>query len=207
MISKTSQTISIGLAAVLSLLVSSPVLAIKKCQDADGKWHYGDVAVTQCNNAKVTTLTERGFIESELDAPKTAEELEAEQAALAAEEAERERLKAIQDERNRILSIYETEDDIDRQRDNQINSVQSNIDVHKAYLKSLDKRIDRTQTALAETKGKSVREKLTKDLESTKARKEDYTKNLTGLETQKEEIMKRFENEKKVYLEIKNSTN
>lgn len=201
--SKIIQTVSISSVALLCLFASSSALAIKKCKDADGKWHYGDVAVAQCNNAKVTTLNDRGFIESELDAPKTAEELSAEQAMLDKEQAERDRLKAIQDERNRILSIYETEDDIDRQRDNQINSVQSNIDVHKAYLKSLDKRIARTESELAETKGKHLQKKLAKDLESTNVRKLDYTKNLASLEAQKEEIMERFEHEKKLYLELK----
>ena len=82
--------------------------AIKKCQDSDGNWHYGDIAVAQCNKSKVTTLNERGFIASEKDAPKTPEELEKEAAEKAKAEAEAERIQAEEDERVRILIVYET---------------------------------------------------------------------------------------------------
>ena len=110
-----------GVATLFCVLVfSSPVYAIKKCQDADGRWHYGDVAVAQCNKSKVTTLNDRGFIDAQKDAPKTEEQLQKEKEAQAEIDAEMARKEAIDKERNRVLSIYETEADIDRQRDNQI---------------------------------------------------------------------------------------
>jgi len=190
---------------MLSLMsVSTSALAIKKCKDDQGNWHYGDIAVDQCSTAKVTTLNERGFIESELDVPKTAEEIQQEQDIIAKEQAEKLRLEELEKERNRVLSIYETEDDIDRQRDNQINSVQSNIDVHMAYIKSLDKRIARQETSLTEVKNKAIQERINQDIAGAKVRKAESIKNLEALKAQKTEIMERFEHEKKVYLDLKN---
>lgn len=201
---KTIFAFSATLIGLSFLAVSTSAFAIKKCKDDQGNWHYGDIAVEQCSNAKVTTLDERGFIESELDVPKTAEEIQLEQDAIAKEEAEKKRLEELEKERNRVLSIYETEDDIDRQRDNQINSVQSNIDVHMAYIKNLDKRVARYQTNLAETKNKVLQDKIAQEIIGAKERKAESIENLAALKSQKTEIMERFEYEKKVYLELKN---
>ena len=63
---------------LIALSISLPAHAIKKCKDAEGKWHYGDKAVRSCQSEKVTTLNDRGFIQSEKDAPKTEAELSAE---------------------------------------------------------------------------------------------------------------------------------
>ena len=99
--------------ALLAFVLASPTaLAIKKCQDEEGQWHYGDTAVYECEKSKVTTLDSRGFIRDQNEAPKTAEELAAEQSTRAKIEAEEKKLADEKEERNRILSIYQTEADI-----------------------------------------------------------------------------------------------
>jgi len=135
------------ISAVLPVLFLSalPAYAIKKCQDANGKWHYGDIAVQECQRTKVTTLNGRGFIENEKEAPKTEQQIQKEKSDLALIEAKAAKLKEIEDERYRILSIYETEADIDRQRDNQLQSVDGTIAVHKAYLKAMNAKIERLE--------------------------------------------------------------
>lgn len=189
---------------LLTLLSSSPVHAIKKCKDADGNWHYGDLAVAACKQSKITTLNDRGYIESERSAPKTEQELKAEADALAKREAEEKIRKAEEAERFRILTVYENESDIDRQRDNQLNSVDSNIAVHKAYLKSMDAKVIRLQKQAAETKGKFHREKLLAEVEESKKRIDNSGKELQKLVGQKKIIMDKFATEKEVYIELKN---
>lgn len=194
----------IGLLITL-ILLSPSAHAIKKCKDADGKIHYGDVAVAECENSKVTTLSDRGFIKEELDAPKTDEELqtEAEEAALIEREiAEK---QAREDEKRRILSIYETEDDIDRQRDNQVRSVQSNIDVHQAYLKSMDTRIARYESKLQATDNKTLKRQLEEKIADAEVRIKEYKSQLAVLEEQKAEILQKFKQERETYLSLKNN--
>ena len=188
---------------LLLLSLTSPAFAIKKCKDADGKWHYGDTAVEQCENSKVTTLDDRGFITKEQEAPKTEEELalEADQRALV-EKEEKARL-ADEEEKRRILSIYETESDIDRLRDNQLDSVQSNIDVHKAYLKGMDSRIARNKATLAETKNKKAKQKLVTEVEQAESRVAEFKLELLSLKQQKIDITDKFAREKKLYLALK----
>ena len=188
---------------VLTLLSATPAYAIKKCKDADGKWHYGDIAVAACKQSKITTLNDRGFIDTERAAPKTAEELKAEEEALAKIEAEEKIKRAEQNERNRILSVYETEADIDRQRDNQLNSVDSNIAVHKSYLKSMDAKVIRLQKQADEANGKTQKEKLLASLEQSKKKIQNSNQELQKLIDQKKQIMDKFATEKEVYRELK----
>lgn len=185
------------------ILMSNQAYAIKKCQDSDGKWHYGDFAVRECQNSKVTTLSRSGTIKEEQEAPKSAEEKQAEQEALEAEKAEKQRVKIAELERSRILSIYETEADIDRQRDNQLNSVQSNIDVHDSYLKTMDKRIARQEIQLKEATNKNKKKKISKSLKTSKENVKAYTEQLAKLKKQREEIVSKFEKEKELYRELK----
>jgi hypothetical protein len=177
--------------------------AIKKCQDSDGNWHYGDIAVAQCNKSKVTTLNDRGFIASEKDAPKTPEQIQKEADEKAKAEAEVERIQAEEDERIRILSVYETEADIDRQRDNQIGSVNSNIAVHQAYVKSVSARIQRLEKKGADFTG-GRKELNLEQIAEAQARVDESNAELIKLAEHKTVIMKRFAEEKKIYLELKN---
>lgn len=190
---------------VLSLccFLSSNAWAIKKCQDSEGNWHYGDVAVRDCENSKVTTLNRRGVIKDEKAAPKSAEQREADEKAMAEAQALEDEAKAAELERSRILSIYETEADIDRQRDNQLHSVQSNIDVHDSYLKSMQTRIERQQAKLKETTAKKKKQRIAADIETSKANLAAYSKSLEKLKRQKQSIVTKFEQEKQLYRELK----
>ena len=195
------------LLAVFSAILFVPLqsFAIKKCQDADGKWHYGDVSVDVCSNSDITTLNERGFVSETLDAPKSEEELKAEEAKLAAEEAEKMRLKTAEEEKLRILSIYETEADIDRQRDNQLSSVDGNIKVHEAYLKSMETRITRYEVEFSEEKRKVRKKELEDEIIAAKDRVIESAAELEKLKEQRQAIVERFANEKEIYITLKES--
>jgi len=195
-----------SLVCMVFLTVSSSAYAVKKCQDEDGNWHYGDTAVAACESSKITTLNDRGFIEDELAPPKTEEELALEAKAQADAEVEAERLLAIEEDKQRILSIYETEADIDRHRDNQLDSVNGNIAVHKAFLKSQEARIKRTQDKVGATKHLKAKQRLESDIESVKDRMKTYQSALEKLFVQKEEIIERFSREKALYQRLQNES-
>ncbi|MFT5572223.1 MAG: hypothetical protein ACI9FR_001145 [Cryomorphaceae bacterium] len=185
--------------------LSNNAFAIKKCQDSEGKWHYGDIAERACQNSKITTLNRSGVIKDEQEAPKSAEERKAQEQAQAEKIAEKQRLKEQELERYRILSIYETEADIDRQRDNQLYSVQSNIDVHDSYLKTMGTRISRQQVKLEQTVPKNKKAKIAKHIENFKASVKAYTEQLVMLQQQKKDIVVKFEKEKELYRELRGS--
>ena len=196
-----------SLSFILLLFIQSAFLdtafAITKCQDADGNWHYGDYAKDVCANSKLTKLNERGRKVDEIAAPKTDQELQAEQELKEKEEAERLAEEKAEAEKSRILSIYETEADIDRVRDNQLSSIQGSIDVHKAYIISKQKNIDRlTKKQTASTNSK-FKEKTQKQIDQAKLELEKSKKSVEEFETQKVEITAKFEKEKQMYRELK----
>ena len=184
------------------VLVPTDALAIKKCKDADGKWHYGDNAQQFCEDAKVTTLTQRGFVKDTMDAPKTEEELAQEAKLLEQEKQEAERERQEQAERDRILSIYEREADIDRQRDNKLASVDGNIRVHKAYLKQMDAKVIRLEEKSSSARGKR-KELIDTELVASKERIEEFSTELKRLEAQKVSITEKFAREKELYKKFK----
>ncbi|MFT4629186.1 MAG: hypothetical protein ACI9WC_000394 [Arenicella sp.] len=176
---------------------------IKKCQDLDGNWHYGDSAVKSCENSKITTLTKRGFIDAEQSPPKTRmqklEELEQAEFLLKKEAQE----KDIADDRFRILSIYETEDDIDRLRDAQLNSAASKIDVHSAYIKGMKSRIGRNEVKLSQLKTAPAKKEMNNKIAQAKIRMADSVAERKELLANREEIILRFAREKEMYLKLK----
>ena len=201
-IKNNASTLFAIMSAVL-VLFSQTTMAITKCKDADGNWHYGDVAVAQCEDSKVTTLNDRGFVTEEIEAPKSIEERQAEEARMADKEAEAERLLNEKNERLRILSIYETEDDIDRLRDNQLSSIESNIAVHEAYLKSMDKRVAELKLKQSQVGNQTAKDNYQKQIDEAQGRIATSTKGLEDLKIQKEEVVDRFVREKEMYRELK----
>ena len=54
---------------------AGPSPKIKKCQDAAGRWHYGDTADEECSKSKVIEMTDKGIQTREIAAPLSASEL------------------------------------------------------------------------------------------------------------------------------------
>jgi predicted nucleic acid-binding Zn-ribbon protein len=102
-----------------------------------------------------------------------------------------------------VLGIYETEADIDRQRENQLDSVQRNMDVYIAYLRGMNKRISRNETKLQELKSKPAKDKLSKEIASAKLRVKDSRDQLGKMIVQKEQIIAKFKKEKEIYMAYK----
>ena len=184
------------------LLGAGDAFAIQKCQDSQGKWHYGDNAEDICENSEVTTLTERGFVKDKLEAPKTEEEIAVEAALLEKKREEEQRKRIELEERDRVLSIYEEEADIERQRDNKLASVDGNIRVHKAYLKQMDAKLLRLQEKAGVAKGKR-KETIEMEILESQSRVKEFSTELKRLEEQKVGISKKFAREKELYKKFK----
>src|SRR5512139_2495203 len=134
-------------ALVLALLAAGPALAadpkagarIKKCQDAQGRWHYGDEAADACAQSKVIELDTRGIKRKEIDAPLTEAELKARAGEL--EEAEKAKKLAAQQKRrdDQLLATYAVEDDLILSRDRKLADIDTQVKSSEATLASLRK--------------------------------------------------------------------
>ena len=186
----------------MAFSVSNNVYAMKKCVDAEGKTHYGDTAQAACNRTEVTTLNNRGFIKHDADGPKTANELALEAEAQQAEEERRRIEREEEEERIRILSVYETEDDIDRQLENQLSSVNTNIAVHKTYINKMQEQIKIIEKKKKFAKGRGI-ELVQEEVDAAQAKIEMSKKALVKLAKESKQVRVRFEREKELFRTLK----
>lgn len=161
----------------LALIFSVPALAaegqsparIKKCQDAQGKWHYGDTADTECAQSKITVINEQGVVKKEVAAPPTAAELKAVEQRKEEEERARKTAEEQKKKDQILLSTYGHEDDIKFVRDRKLAQVEASIKASEETLKSLNKVLERLQKqAEDEQKTGKVTPETEKQIESNK---------------------------------------
>lgn len=134
-------------AALLGAACAAPAAGpqIKKCQDAQGRWHYGDSAAESCAS-KVTVMDQRGLKMKEIAAPLTEAELAAKEKAEANAEAERESKEAQQKRDRQLLATYAAEEDIRIGRDRRIHDLDAHVRAAEDTLKTLRAARDRMQT-------------------------------------------------------------
>ena len=111
---------------------SAQVSAIKKCQDADGNWHYGDYAAEQCAQSKINKIDrDTGVNVGVEDLPPTPEEISARQAKKARAAQEQQRMRQQRMEDDRLLFTYDTEQHIINARDQHLIGIDNEIAINE----------------------------------------------------------------------------
>ena len=163
------------LAVVLTLGLSAltagvDAAKIKKCQDAEGKWHYGDRAADACERSKVIEMSNQGLRTKVIDAPLTEEQLQ--NRATDQAEAEAERKRAVEQARRdrQLLATYGHENDIIFIRDRKLAQLESSIAATTETVRPLGAALKRMEAEAADitTKGKKVPQPLTTQILKTR---------------------------------------
>lgn len=111
---------------------------ITKCQDKDGKWHYGDFASEACaRDSTITEIDQRGLEVRETEAPPTQEELDAEKEAERQASLEAERRAKQQEEDNRLLQTYDSAEAIIEARDERVEAMDRKLESHRLFRQDL----------------------------------------------------------------------
>ncbi len=178
--------LGLGFAAAPQLAAAA---TIKKCQDANGKWHYGDVAAQACAQTKITEIDNQGLTVKEQEAPLSAAELaerrQQQANAHQAEEAARERELL----RKRILGTYDSEESIVRTRDNRIKAVDQAI--------TTDRKLrDRLVARLKKIEGDQAR---AEEAASIKLQIAEYDQAIVAKQEMRASIVVRFDEELTLY--------
>ena len=181
-------------ALLLPVIIINPVsaYAISKCQDADGKWHYGDNAASICGDAKITIIDKRGRTVDEIGPPLTEDELlaqEAEEKRLqqeARQEARREQEKA------RILAIYPREEDIILARDSRLTSMDKNIKLQENLLDGMRLEMKKLESKKA-PQNEKTKAKLEKRKKMQQESIDEYYQAITRLRREREKTSVKYE--------------
>ncbi|NOZ11553.1 MAG: hypothetical protein GXP09_10995 [Gammaproteobacteria bacterium] len=162
---------------VVLVLLGTPVWAtetgskfvISKCQDIDGKWHYGDRAADECAQSKVTELDEQGYKRKEIAVPKTGKELEVEKAAIKKEESKRRAKKEQREVDQRTLAIYELEVNLIRARDEKLAHIDTTIQANNNFIGKLRIQVESLGKQLKESQQKNQQADIQKRLGAVQA--------------------------------------
>ena len=177
------------LAAVCATLGAAPAESaktIKKCQDEDGKWHYGDQAAEVCARSRITEINDRGLTVDEIP---SVDEIEA---ARQQEEAERSveiraREQKVKDQR--VLAMYDSEQAIVYSRDQRLSSIDNYIAIHTELLDRLVVNLKRME----KDAGASPTKREKKQILSQKSQISDYEAAIAARTINRETELVRFE--------------
>jgi predicted RNase H-like nuclease (RuvC/YqgF family) len=176
------------------LLAASPAGAqtIKKCKDAQGKWHYGDTAAEECAQSRVTVIDDQGIKVKEMAVPMTEAELQAHEAAKAKEEEARQRKEARQKEDSRLLASFDSEESIIRSRDERVTHLNGSIEVNQELIEQLRQQLANQQQRLAAAKDGPQKEQAQKYVTTTETQIREYEAANQDKRQQIERIKQRF---------------
>lgn len=179
---------------LLGLALAAPAAGpqIKKCQDAQGRWHYGDRAAESCAS-KVTVINDKGMKTKEIAAPLTAAELAARAKAEAEAEAQRETKEAQQKRDRQLLATYATEEDIRIGRDRRVSDLDSHIRAAEETVNALRATLERMQ-------GRADQDSIAK----TEAQIARHEAALAERKKEQEAIQAQYEADLARYRELKN---
>ncbi len=140
MVKKTLMACLLG-GAVALVPAGVSAATIKKCKDADGNWHYGDFAAEQCARSKITEISEGGIKVEERGLQLSAEELEAQRQAQQRAEAQKAAAAAERERDNLLLTTYESEDSIERTRDERLMWIDQHIQINENFVARLEEQL------------------------------------------------------------------
>jgi len=176
-----------------TLLVNSgTVYAIAKCQDADGKWHYGDSAATVCGDTRITIIDKSGRKIEEIDEPLTLEVINAQKAEEKRKELEQKQRTKRELEKKRILAIYPSEESVIRARDDRLKGMDKNIRLQEELLDTM--RFDMKGLEARELSvDEKEKEKLETRIKMQQENMDAYYKAITQLRREREQTAEKYQ--------------
>ena len=176
---------------------------IKKCKDAQGKWHYGDIAAEECERSKITEINSKGLKVRESDLPPSKEELEAKRAEKLRAVEEKKRAKTQRRYENRILSTYENEQSIVDARDRRLASLDKIIKTNERFMETLNGTLlDLEQQSQAKSLTEKRARKLASQIAAIKDQIAEYDNATEAGLKKRSEIIERYNMELARFREI-----
>jgi hypothetical protein len=177
---------------------------IKKCQDATGRWHYGDTASAACATSKITVLNDEGITKKVIAAPPTEQELREREANQEALEAAKKKADDQAKKDALLLSSYGVEDDITYIRDRKIAQIEATIKASEQTLAPLRAALARMEAQVTdESKAGKPDQAAMKNIELTKAQIARHEAAIADKRKEQEAIRKEYDQDLARYRELK----
>lgn len=184
-----------GLCAILLITHSMAAFAIKKWQDENGEWHFGDTIPPEYVNKEHSILNERGLEVERIERAQTKEEI-AREKELERLRAEQQRIIEEQQAKDEVLlRTFRTEDDIIMARDGKLAAVDVQIKVAQDTIKRLKRNLSDMQkkAAAQERQNGFVSKRLQEDIEKNNKQIEENYAAILDKEKNKQRIIEKHD--------------
>ncbi len=172
--------------ATLGAASAESAQTIKKCQDEDGKWYYGDQAAEVCARSRITEINDRGL---KVDETLPLDEVEAARKQKEADRSAEIRAREQKVKDQRVLAMYDSEQAIVYSRDQRLNSIDNYIAIHQELLDRLVVNLKRMENDA----GASPTKQEKKQILSQKSQIADYEAAIAARTADRETEIVRFE--------------
>lgn len=164
-------TTPIAFVISLCLLIAgqtSSAQSLKKWQDKDGNWHFGDTIPPEFAQQGHEEISKQGIVKEVKERAKTDEELAEEKRLLAIEKEEKKKAEAQAREDKILLDTFSSIEDIESARDDSIATIQSRINLTEKRIEKIKQDLNSRiqQAANQERNGQTPNEALLVDIES-----------------------------------------
>jgi len=188
----------------MSIFSSIALASITKCKDANGNWHYGSNASSQCaDSSEITSLNQSGVEVKKVAAVKTKEQLLLEKEQRDKETERLNKAKFEQAEKERILMVYQSEKDIERVRGNQLDALQQKEDQHKNYIEALKRQKVSLEKKKAKTTNAAIVQQLDEKILASDEKVKSSEKRIIDLKEQTAAVNEKFANDLLKFQEYK----
>ena len=181
------------LAGLVLATLALPAAAanIYKYIDKDGRTVFNSFIPAEYVKNGYTILNEQGQVVQVVPRAATAEELNAQQAAKAAEDAALAARLAQEEADKLLIRLYRTPEDIERKRDNNIKQLQTQQDPVSLNLTKTEAEIKAAQTAIDNTNklGRPITDDMKKRLDEANADKATYQAQFDKFEADKTKVV------------------
>ena len=197
LVSLLSASFATGVTQAANTAQPSETGKIKKCKDAEGRWHYGDRAADECAKSKIVEISEQGTKRRVIAAPPTKAELAERERRKEELEREAERKKEQERQDKLLLSTYSSENDINFIRDRKIAQIESQIKATEETLKPMRAALERME------KQSDSSPQSQKQIEKTKEQIARHEAVVTEKRKEQEDLRQKYADELKRYRELR----
>lgn len=206
-------TISLLILAMGVLLFSQAGLAagnsksttsLKKWQDKNGQWHFGDVIPPEYSQRAHEELNKQGMTVEVKERARTEAEI-AEQNRLAAIEEEKKKMAEEQARHDQILlDTFTNIDDLEMARDGKVEAINTRISLAEKRIEKLQKDLDERMESAAsqERSGKSPNQELKQDIDSLHRQINNQEEFIKTQNEEKDGVMDSFAKDIERYKEL-----
>jgi len=193
--SESREAVSLLFFGLIALCFSGSAYSITKCQDSEGKWHYGDHVRHLCMQSNVTKMNSRGIVRQVIQARKLNSLTDIDNTTKEQQELDL--------QRKRLLNSYRSEKDIERKRKSRIAGLEKRKQQFDNYLSYLQRKKAHLDIRRKTSSNQYKKDKIDEELKAVNNEISSSTKAMSDVDLNMSALNSYYEKEIVLYRKCK----